>query len=464
MNLSIREPSTLAKLVGITSDIALVIDAAGVIKDVSLKPGELAGLPCHSWVGKRWEDTVRPDSRVKVADMLRNAGESEIRWRHINHPTSQNDVDYPIQYALIRMDADAGFLAVGRDLEAVAALQRRLVETQQSMERDYLRLRHIETRYRVLFDTTTDAVLLVDASSQRILELNQSSQSLLKDPSKRLVGKEVMDAFEPSSREEIQSLLRMTHATGRVEMRKARFLGAAVAGTVSATVFRQESGAQFLIRLLPQENSVADLQTGSDHMFQAAVELAPDGFLITDRAGLIKSANAEMMSMLGATSTSQLVGKSLEQWFVRGGVDWGVLSTSLKQQTNVKDFATNLMTFSGQSVAVEIAAVTLPEPGAESSYGFFIRDLSRRQPVEVSESAGMSDSVAQLAKLVGRLPMKDIVGETADMIEKMCIRSALDLTHNNRASAAEMLGLSRQSLYVKLRRYGMVSDLEVEQP
>lgn len=47
------------------------------------------------------------------------------------------------------------------------------------------------------------------------------------------------------------------------------------------------------------------------------------------------------------------------------------------------------------------------------------------------------------------------------MIEKMCIQSALELTKNNRASAAEMLGLSRQSLYVKLRRFEMVSDMEV---
>ena len=44
------------------------------------------------------------------------------------------------------------------------------------------------------------------------------------------------------------------------------------------------------------------------------------------------------------------------------------------------------------------------------------------------------------------------------MIERMCIQSALQLTHNNRASAAEMLGLSRQSLYVKLRRFGMIDD------
>jgi DNA-binding NtrC family response regulator len=46
----------------------------------------------------------------------------------------------------------------------------------------------------------------------------------------------------------------------------------------------------------------------------------------------------------------------------------------------------------------------------------------------------------------------------------MCIESALELTHNNRASAAEMLGLSRQSLYVKLRRFGMVAEAEADAP
>ena len=37
----------------------------------------------------------------------------------------------------------------------------------------------------------------------------------------------------------------------------------------------------------------------------------------------------------------------------------------------------------------------------------------------------------------------------------MCIEAALNLTCDNRASAADVLGLSRQSLYVKLRRFGL---------
>ncbi len=51
--------------------------------------------------------------------------------------------------------------------------------------------------------------------------------------------------------------------------------------------------------------------------------------------------------------------------------------------------------------------------------------------------------------------------ESTDLIERLCIEAALELTGDNRASAAEMLGLSRQSLYVKLRRYGL-GDLAPE--
>ena len=59
------------------------------------------------------------------------------------------------------------------------------------------------------------------------------------------------------------------------------------------------------------------------------------------------------------------------------------------------------------------------------------------------------------------MPLKDIVRATTDLIERRCIESALELTRDNRASAAEMLGLSRQSLYVKPHRYGL-GDLALQ--
>ena len=64
-------------------------------------------------------------------------------------------------------------------------------------------------------------------------------------------------------------------------------------------------------------------------------------------------------------------------------------------------------------------------------------------------------SIEQLTELIGRVSLEDLVRQSTDVIAKLCIQAALGLTGGNRASAAEMLGLSRQSRYVKLRRYGL---------
>jgi DNA-binding NtrC family response regulator len=96
---------------------------------------------------------------------------------------------------------------------------------------------------------------------------------------------------------------------------------------------------------------------------------------------------------------------------------------------------------------------------AEPIYGFAIRNVDRRRGAEARPGRELPRSVEQLTELVGRVSLKELVRETTDVIERLCIEAALELTADNRASAAEMLGLSRQSLYVKLRRYGL-GDLD----
>ena len=93
--------------------------------------------------------------------------------------------------------------------------------------------------------------------------------------------------------------------------------------------------------------------------------------------------------------------------------------------------------------------------GGEPCFGFAIRNIGPRLSVEPKPERFLPRSVEQLTELIGRVALKDLVREATDVIERLCIETALELTEDNRASAAEMLGLSRQSLYVKLRRYGL---------
>lgn len=448
----------LAQLIGVASDIALVLTPQGEIQSVSLGWDELSALGCSQWIGRHWADTVTSESRIKVTEMLALSSEGPRgRWRQVNHPTTSQGREIPLEYTVLALD-DNLCLALGRGMEAVASLQQRLIESQQKLERDYQRLRHMEGRSRILFETSTEPLLTVDGASQKVLDINPAAQGLFKDGPKRLVERDILEGFDPSSHDEVLSLMRMTQATGRVEMGRARVVGKAHEITLSAKAFPSEQGPQVLFRLLGQDaHQSKDIPQAGLGWMQEALERAPDGWVVADRQGVILSANHEFLSQVGAISLAQLQGQHLERWLARGAVDWGVLQTNVRQLGQVRGFATELQTFSGLSLAVEITALTVSDPDAH--WLLYVHDIARKRVTETpAKTGGMADSVAQLAQLVGRMPMKDIVGETTEMIERMCIMAALDLTRNNRASAAEMLGLSRQSLYVKLRRFGLASD------
>jgi transcriptional regulator PpsR len=135
-------------------------------------------------------------------------------------------------------------------------------------------------------------------------------------------------------------------------------------------------------------------------------------------------------------------------------VDFNLLTAQLREHGSLRLFATQMRGEYGSSSDVEICAVAVAE-GDDPCFGFTIRDVGQRITFDRQTSQDKPRSIAQLTELVGRVPLKDLVRESTDMIEKLCIEAALDITGDNRASAAEILGLSRQSLYAKLRRYGL---------
>ena len=54
MKLPSLDPSTFSQLLGVVSDVTLVMDPLGLIEDVSTGRDTLAALGCQSWVGRRW--------------------------------------------------------------------------------------------------------------------------------------------------------------------------------------------------------------------------------------------------------------------------------------------------------------------------------------------------------------------------------------------------------------------------
>jgi transcriptional regulator PpsR len=327
------------------------------------------------------------------------------------------------------------------------------------MERDYSRLRQAETRYRLLFQMSPDPVMVLDGTTQRVTEANPAAMRLFGKDQRRAVGRPVAEAFAPESRAAVQALLASVRAAGRGDDVRARLAEDGAEITVSASTFRQEGALLFLLRVSAPESGAVALPPAKSKLLKL-VEQVPDAFVVTGPDGRIVTANVAFVEMIEATGEEQVRGEPLDRWLGVQDVEAEVLFSHLRNRGSVRLYTSTLRGEHGLRTEVEISAVTVMN-GGKPCFGFAIRDVGPRIRPAAAAAVRPTRSVEQLTELIGRVPLKDLVREATDAIERLCIEAALELSGDNRASAAEMLGLSRQSLYVKLRRYGL-GDLGAE--
>ena len=456
------DAQTTASLISAAADVALILDEHGMIQDMAFGSDELKQYGHQHWLGKHWLDTVTIESRPKVQEMLSEATSlGSTKWRHINHP-SADSADLALLYTIVPLSREAGAhrsVAFGRDLRSQVALQQRLVSAQLSMERDYWRLRHVETRYRLLFQVATEAVLILDATTEKLEEANPAAYKLLGDKA-RVANWALVQGLDSLSVPAVQQMFAALRLRGRADPITICFTDSADIYNVSGSLFRQENSTHFLIRITPLKPTQASGESSMTRLLQRVIENAPDAFAVTDMDGRVITANRAFLELTQLASEALVRDEPLQKWLGRSGVDMNVLISNLRQRGTVRLFATTLQGEYGSTTEVEISAVSVPSD-EQPCLGFTIRDIGRRLTNEPLTSRDLPRSAGQMTELVGRVPLRDIVRETTDLIEELCIQAALELTGDNRAAAAEMLGLSRQSLYVKLKRFG-VGDALVE--
>jgi transcriptional regulator PpsR len=219
---------------------------------------------------------------------------------------------------------------------------------------------------------------------------------------------------------------------------------------MSMTLFRQDRGTFLLIRLQPL---VSGLDVASERPLAEVLERMPDAFVLTDPALAILASNGAFLDLVQQARSNDVRGEPLSRFLGRPGIDLGLLESQLREHGVVRNFTTIIRSGGGREEDVEVSAVSSDE-GGQIRHGFSIRSVSRRL-APLDDDRQVPRSVEQLTELVGRVSLKEIVRESTDLIERLCIEAALSYTSDNRASAAEILGLSRQSLYSKLHRHGL---------
>ncbi len=452
------DASALVGLLAKVADIGFVLDSDGGIAELVLDGGELAAHIDDRWLGRSLLDTVEGDSRQRLADALAAVRAHPDRPQRIDLAHILEDgAPLPVEYRLVALPDGEGVIAAGRDMRPVASLRQQLLNAQQALEQDYWRLRQVETRYRQLFDMIADAILVVDAGSSRVLEANPAASELL-GGGNRVVGKPFPPGLSERSQRDIAGLLAEAQATGRAVLSGVTRAASDAPLTVVVSYLRQGSEARFLVRFALES---AERAGGDEQPLPPSLQRAPDAVLLTDPEGRVLAANKTFLDLAQVLGEDRITGLSADRWLGRSGVDLSVLLSNLNERGSVKLFSTVLRGEGGVNTDVEISACTLDD-APRGRLAFYIRDVSRRVSDGQPSGESLPASIEQITRRVGRMPLKELVRESTDIIEAMCIRAALELTQDNRASAAELLGLSRQSLYAKLRRYdisGVESDV-----
>ncbi len=457
-------PDQFNEIVTTAADLAIVLATDGTVKSVIVNPLNPTLGRLDHWKDRDIREFMAEDSLTKLERQLEAHRSGAPRPRdaiEVNHFDSAN-WEFPIRYTLHKTGRDDVILMLGRDLRPIAELQHRLVKAQLALEKDYETHRDFETRYRVIMEAARDAFVLVDVASGRIVDLNSTAARLLGSDPDNLSGSAFTQEFEGRRRGEfIEGLVvaATDDATGPLRVTTRR--GAADL-VIDPIVFRAAGDKTLLCRIEPAQTAetlAAELSRSLGDLFHNA----PDAIVFTDASGVIRTANDAFLGLCDAGHMSDVKGKSLADFLARGSVDLKVLIDNAARSGAMRLYATRLAGAHGSQLSVELSATHL-DGGGDAGFAFVIRDTSRmeglREPIGSilpGPAPVSNDAMRNVMDLVGSAPLKDIVSATTDVVEKMCIETAVELTENNRVAAAEMLGLSRQSLYVKLRKYGLLN-------
>jgi transcriptional regulator PpsR len=429
-------------------DLTLLLDLQGVIRQATLSTA-VAEDGVAGWVGVPWTDTVGAFAGDKVRRMVEDARRSGVSaFRQINQrfPSGR---ELPMEFTTVRLGGKDGLIAIGRNLQAVSELQSRLIAAQQAREQDYWKLREVETRYRLLFDATQEAVLLLTVDRLRVVEANPAAIRALGFAP----GWEFLPEVAAQDQEPLRAMLARVREHGRTPGIMLHLGPNGTPFVVRASLMATEAGQVFLLQLVAAAASPSVPARADPLSVEALIERLPDAFVVTDPDGLIRRANGGFLDLAQVGAESAVIGESLGRWLGMPGADLAALLASVQRHRVVRLFASRIQGEHGTATDVEVSAAADAD-GRPRAIAVLIRDVGRRVPASVDQGQ-LGAALNAIAGQVGQTPLLQLVRETTAAVERHYIEAALGLAAGNRTAAAELLGLSRQSLYVKLNRYGL---------
>jgi transcriptional regulator PpsR len=451
----IGDSLTMAPLPTVQPDITLLLDMDGVIREATLSPS-MAAESVEGWLGRPWVEIAGELGGDKIRRMVEDARQSGISaFRQINQ-RFPSGLELPMEFTTVLLGGRAGMLAIGKNLQAVAELQSRLIAAQQTMERDYWKLREIETRYRLVFDASDEAVLIVSTANLRIVEANRAAVEALSSSRRRnedLAGRELLPDVAMEDREAVREMLARVRERGKALSILVHIGAEARPFMLRGSLISAEPGHAFLLQFTAASLAPAERSNGETSTVEDLIDRLPDSFVALDEVGIVTHANQAFLDLVQVGAKGSVIGESLARWLWQPGADLNALLSNVQRHGTVRMFTTTIRGELGSDTEIEISAAR-GEQDQRKSVGVMLRNVSRRLPMS-GDGDTLRAALGSVSEQIGKSSLRKLVKNTVSIVEQHYVKEALELAKGNRTATAELLGLSRQSLYAKLGRYGL---------
>lgn len=444
---------TAAALVSAAADLALVVDQTGVITDLAHSLELRAGSGIGEWRGRPVASVVEAGSRSALDLAMKRAREGRQSGRFDVRHVLAGGGQLPVQYAALGLGDVGRIVLMGRDLRPLSELQSRLIENRQSVEAAARSRKQIEARYRLLFEASSEAIAFVDPDTGKIRDINPRAAVLLGAAAADAAGRKFASLFAKVSQVDLRAMLSSIASSGEpATMRVQLPTGSDV--VLAGELFRAGETNLIMVRFEADGGISADAETAAKPGIDALVRDASEAIVLTDGDGGIIWANEAFLVLAALPLAAHALGKPVTTFFPWSGVERQTLFDTVSRHGRAPVFAATVQGARGQATEVDLSVIAVND-GSMAGYGFVMRARGPEEQAHARSNSDLTRAAEGLVEMIGRVPMKDLVRDTTDVIERMCIEAALKLTGNNRASTARVLGLSRQALYLKMHKFGI---------
>ena len=227
-----------------------------------------------------------------------------------------------------------------------------------------------------LFQASAAPVLIVDATSDKIVDGNPAAAALFRTLPSTLMGTLFLEAFAAASSQTLQFALATARTLGTAAATDVRsHAGAAL--TLTLSLFRTATGPYLLVH--PAAAAHPPIKRPSVALSSPvfdAIDEASVGFLIADSNFRVDYANRGFVRMVNLPSPEEMRGAPLTRWLTLSDDHLTDLHQQRLNRHAVGELNTTLRTQQDAVRRVEVSAIAVPD-GQQTWWGFCVREVAR---------------------------------------------------------------------------------------